>query len=94
MLGLNYGSIFTDICKLNRVHTVLAITVKYDLEFWQLDGFTVLPNTDVVRALYADMNPGFEYQMPRRERRLFINLYGLCLSPNGGKNDERLHRSD
>ena len=82
--GVDCGSTFAPVCRLQKIRMVLAIALEYNLECWQLDYNTVFLNADVTEEVYVKMSPGYEEfdenGVPT-VMRLLKNLYGLRQSP-------------
>ena len=93
--GIDCGSTFAPVCRLQSIRMVLAIAAEYNLECWQRDYNTAFLNADVTEEVYAKMAPGYEQfdenGVPR-VMRLLKSLYGLRQSPTNWWNtiDKRL----
>ena len=84
MPGIDCGSTFAPVCRLQSIRMVLAIPAEYNLECWQLDYNTVFLNADVTEDVYVKMPPGYEQFHENGVPlviRLLKSLYGLCQSP-------------
>ena len=93
--GVDCGSTFAPVCRLQSIRMVLAIAAEYNLECWQLDYNTAFLNADVTEEVYVKMAPGYEEfdenGVPM-VMRLLKSLYGLRQSPTNWWNtiDEHL----
>ena len=80
MAGIDCGSTFAPVCRLQRIRMVLEIAAEYNLECWPLDYNTAFLNADVTEEVYVKMAPGYEqfdeYGVPL-VMRLLKSLYGL-----------------
>ena len=82
--GIDCGSTFAPVCRLQSIRMVLAIAAERNLECWRLDYNTMYLNVDVTDGVYVKMTPGYEKfdenGVPLVMRLLKI-LYGLPQSP-------------
>ena len=82
--GIDCGSTFAPVCRLQSIRMVLAIAAEYNLECWQVDYNTVFLNADVTEEVYVKMAPGCE-QFDENGVPLLVmllkRLYGLRQSP-------------
>ena len=98
MPGVDCGSTFTSVCRLEGIRMMLAIVAEYNLKFWQLDYNTAFLNADVTEEVYLKMAPGYEgFEKFDKKRvlmdmRLLKILYGVRQSPTNWWNtiDEHL----
>ena len=60
MPGIDYGSTFAPVCRLQSIRMVLAIAADCNLECWQVDYNTAFLNADVTEEVYVKMTPGYE----------------------------------
>ena len=58
--GIDYGSTFAPVCRVQSIRMVLAIATDYNLECWQLD-YTAFLNADVTEEVYVKMAPAYEH---------------------------------
>ena len=58
--GIDCGSTFAPVCRLQSIHMVLAIAAEYNMECWQLDYNTTFLNTDAIEEVYFKMAPEYE----------------------------------
>ncbi|CAN0562946.1 unnamed protein product, partial [Laminaria digitata] len=78
--GIDCGSTFAPVCRLQSIRMVLAIAAEYNLECWQLDYNTAFLNADVTEEVYVKMAPGYEKFDENGVplvMRLLKSLYGL-----------------
>ena len=83
--GVNCGSTFAPVCRIQSIRMVLAVVAEYDLECWQLDYNTAFLNADLKEEVYVKMAPGYEEfdaNGTPMAMRLNKSLYGLRQSPN------------
>ena len=82
--GVDFGSTFAPICRLQSICVVLAIAAEFDFECWQLDYNTAFLNATVEEEVYVKMAPGYEEfnndGVPL-VTRLLKSLYGLRQNP-------------
>ena len=58
--GIDCGSTFAPVCRLQSIRMVLAIAAERNLECWRLDYNTMYLNVDVTDGVYVKMTPGYE----------------------------------
>ena len=58
--GVDFGSTFGPVCRLQSICMVLAIAAEFDFECWQLDYNTAFLNATVEEEVYVKMAPGYE----------------------------------
>ena len=55
--GIDCGSTFAPVCRLQSIRMVLAIAVEYNLECWQLDYNTAFLNAHIVDEVTSKCHP-------------------------------------
>ena len=93
--GVDCGSTFTPVCRLQSIRMVLATASEYNLECWQLDYNTALLNAHVTEEVHVKMSPGYEEfdkNGVAMVMRVLKSLYGFRPSPTNWWNiiDEHL----
>ena len=58
--GMDCGSTFAPVCRLQSIRMVLVLATEYNLQCWQLDYNTAFLNAEVVEEVYVKMTPGYE----------------------------------
>ncbi|CAM9750664.1 unnamed protein product [Laminaria digitata] len=58
--GIDYGSTFSPVCRLQSIRMVLPIAAEYNLECCQLDYNTAFLNVGVTEEVFVKMTPGYE----------------------------------
>lgn len=58
--GVECGSTFPPVCRLQSILMVLAIAAEYNLECWQVDYHTAFLNAVVTEEAYVKLAPGYE----------------------------------
>ena len=89
--GLDCGSTFSPVCRLQSVRIFVAITVEYDLDMDHMDVSTAFLYADIQEKVFVEQAPGVVKDKDGGElvMQLEKNLYGLAQSPGN-----RFHTTD
>jgi len=82
--GLDCGSTFAPVCRLQSVRIFVAITVEYDLDMDHMDVSTAFLYADIQEKVFVEQAPGFvvkDKDGGELVMQLEKSLYGLAQSP-------------
>ena len=82
--GLDCGSTYALVCRIQSVRIVACITVEFNLIFDQMDVSTAFLYADIQYQVFAEQPPGFEVKDKDGDHmvmQLNKSLYGLAQSP-------------
>ena len=83
VLGLDCGSTFASVCRLQSVGILVAITVEYDLDTDHMDVSTAFLYADIQEKVFVEQAPGFvvkDKDGAELVMQLENGLYGLAQS--------------
>ena len=76
--SIDYDETFSPIIMLKSIRILLAITVYYDYEIWQMEVKTTFLNGNLLEDVYMTQPEGFvDTKYPNRECKLQRSIYGL-----------------
>eukprot|EP00752_Nemacystus_decipiens_P018060 g16192.t1 len=82
--GLDCGSTYAPVCRIQSVRMVACITVEFNLIFDQMDVSTAFLYADIQEEVFVEQPPGFEVKDKdggEMVTKLKKSLYGLAQSP-------------
>ena len=82
--GLDCGSTFAPVCRLQSVRTFVAITAEYDLDMNHIDVSTAFLYADIQEKVFVEQAPGFvikDKDVGELVMQLEKSVYGLAQSP-------------
>ncbi|CAB1117222.1 unnamed protein product [Ectocarpus sp. CCAP 1310/34] len=83
--GLDYGSTFAPVCRLQSIRMLACTAVQFNLELDQMDVSTAFLYADILENVFVEQPPGFEVKNKDGGdlvMQLQKSLYGLAQSPS------------